>query len=112
MSSPGSTGTARIRIINYDTRTFNEAEAHSIEEWGASAKTPTVTWIAVEGPNTPELLEVVKQSFGVHALVLEDIATTSQSPRKSRCSTTTFLSWCACSATTIRRRRPKRRRRA
>jgi magnesium transporter len=78
---PRATGTTQIRIVDYDARTFNEAEAQTIEECGTYAKTPTVTWINVEGPNTPELLEAVKQSFGVHPLVLEDIATTSQRPK-------------------------------
>jgi magnesium transporter len=81
VSHTGATGTAQIRILDYDARTFNEAETQSIEECGRYAETPTVTWINVEGPNTPALLEAVKQSFGVHSLVLEDIATTSQRPK-------------------------------
>lgn len=67
--------------MDYDARAFNEAETQSIEECGPYAKTPTVTWISVDGPNTPALLEAVKQSFGVHSPVLEEIATTSQRPK-------------------------------
>jgi magnesium transporter len=81
VSHTEATGTAQIRIVDYDARTFNEAETQSIEKCGEYAKTPTVTWISIEGPNTPELLEAVQQSFGVHPLVLEDIATTSQRPK-------------------------------
>jgi magnesium transporter len=76
-SSPGATGTVLIRIADYDARAFNETTAQSIEECRQYTKTPTVTWINVEGPNSPAELEVVRQSFSVHPLVLEDIATTS-----------------------------------
>jgi magnesium transporter len=81
VSPSGAAGTAQVRIVDYDARTFTEAEAQSLEGCDAYVKTPTVTWINVEGPSTPELLEAVKQCFGVHPLVLEDIATTSQRPK-------------------------------
>jgi magnesium transporter len=74
-------GTVLIRIADYDARAFNETTARSIEECRQYTKTPTVTWINVEGPSSPAELEVVRQSFGVHPLVLEDIATTSQRPK-------------------------------
>jgi magnesium transporter len=80
-ASAGAAGTALIRIADYDARAFNETTAQNLEECRQYTKTPTVTWINVEGPSSPVELEVVRQSFGVHPLVLEDIATTSQRPK-------------------------------
>ncbi|MGZ7193276.1 MAG: magnesium/cobalt transporter CorA [Halobacteriota archaeon] len=78
---PSTSGTALIRIVDYDARAFNETSAQSLEECHQYTKTPTVTWINVEGPSSPAELKVVRESFGVHPLVLEDIAMTSQRPK-------------------------------
>jgi magnesium transporter len=80
-ASAGAAGTALIRVVDYDARAFNETTAQNLEECRQYTKTPTVTWINVEGPSSPVELEVVRQSFGVHPLMLEDIATTSQRPK-------------------------------
>jgi magnesium transporter len=74
-------GKARITIIDYDERHFEEKEAKSVEESFPFKDKPTVTWINIDGVHQLEILEKVGEHFNIHPLVLEDIVNTGQRPK-------------------------------
>ena len=71
----------RIKIIDYDSKNFQEKEAKKIEECFPFKDKPTVTWINVDGLHNVEILEKIGNKFDVHSLVLEDIVNTTQRPK-------------------------------
>ena len=74
-------GKARITIIDYDERHFEEKEAKNVEESFPFKDKPTVTWINIDGVHQLEILEKIGEHFNIHPLVLEDIANTGQRPK-------------------------------
>jgi len=74
-------GRARITIIDYDERHFEDKEAKNIEECFPFKDKPTVTWINIDGVHQLEVIEKIGQCFKIHPLVLEDIMNTDQRPK-------------------------------
>ena len=74
-------GKAKITIIDYDERHFEEKEAKSVEECFPFKDKPTVTWINIDGIHQLEIIEKIGKHFNIHPLVLEDIANTGQRPK-------------------------------
>lgn len=70
-----------IRIIDYDPEQLTEAGLKDITDGLAYAETDTVTWINVNGLHDTEIVRRVGASFGLHALVMEDIVNTGQRPK-------------------------------
>jgi len=71
----------KLSVINYEGANFQEKEVNNIEEAVSFRKNSSVTWLNVDGVHQPEIIEQVGKSFGVHPLVLEDIANTGQRPK-------------------------------
>jgi magnesium transporter len=71
----------KITILDYDEGHFQEVEIRRVDECFPFRDKPTVTWINVEGIHQVEILEKVGDCFGLHHLVLEDIANTDQRPK-------------------------------
>ena len=71
----------RIRIMDYDETRFAEKEVKTIEECFPFKETPTVTWINIDGIHNLEIIEKIGNHFGLHPLLLEDIANTEQRPK-------------------------------
>ncbi len=74
-------GTPRITVLDYDAENFLEKTAATCGECFAFRDTATVTWINVDGVHDPAIVEAIGGHFGLHALILEDILTTSQRPK-------------------------------
>jgi len=74
-------GRAKITILDYDERDFQEVEIRAVDECFPFRDKPTVTWINVEGIPQVEILERLGDCFGLHHLVLEDISTPDQRPK-------------------------------
>ncbi len=72
---------AKITIIDYDEKRIEEKEAKSIEECFPFKKTPTVTWINIDGLHETEIIEKIGKHFDLHPLILEDIVNTEQRPK-------------------------------
>lgn len=76
-----SSAAPRTEVITYDRETFRvehpDLESVCITPPGA----PTVTWINLEGISQLALLKNLGDCFGIHPLVLEDIANTEQRPK-------------------------------
>jgi len=72
---------AKITIIDYDEKRFQEKEAKRIEECFPFKDKPTVTWVNIDGVHETDIIEKIGKHFGVHPLVLEDIMNTEQRPK-------------------------------
>jgi magnesium transporter len=72
---------AKITIIDYDEAQFEEKEAKTIEECFPFKDKPTTTWINIEGVHELAIIEKIGEHFGLHPLLLEDIANTEQRPK-------------------------------
>jgi magnesium transporter len=72
---------AKITIIDYDEKQFQEKEAETIEECFPFKDTPTVTWINVDGVHQLDIIEKIGSHFELHPLILEDIMNTEQRPK-------------------------------
>jgi magnesium transporter len=72
---------AKITIIDYDEKRFEEREVKTVEECFPFKKTPTVTWINVDGLHETGIIDKIGKHFGFHPLLLEDILNTDQRPK-------------------------------
>ena len=76
------TGTpVRITVMDYDDPFFDEAEVEDPKDLLPFKDKPTVTWINVIGVHDVTVIEQIGRDYGIHPLVLEDIAQTSQRPK-------------------------------
>ena len=71
----------KLSVINYDGANFQEKEVNNVEEAVSFRSESSVTWLNIDGVHQPEIIEQIGKSFGVHPLVLEDIANTGQRPK-------------------------------
>lgn len=72
---------ARITLIDYDPARLEERSLSSAEECAAYKQKETVTWLNVDGIHDVDLIRRIGECFGLHPLLLEDIANTQQRPR-------------------------------
>ncbi|NLX04864.1 MAG: magnesium/cobalt transporter CorA [Phycisphaerae bacterium] len=68
----------RINVIDYDTERFSEKQVSSVTKTAPCRESPTVTWINVDGVHDPQVIHKLAETFGIHPLVAEDVASTSQ----------------------------------
>jgi magnesium transporter len=71
----------RITVIDYDESSFQEKQVLKIEDCFEFKKTPTVTWINIDGLHDVEIIEKIGKQYDLHPLVLEDILHTGQRPK-------------------------------
>jgi magnesium transporter len=72
---------SRITVMDYDESRIEEKQVKDIAEALEFKKTATVTWINIDGISQTDLIAQVGEHFGIHPLVLEDIANTGQRPK-------------------------------
>ncbi len=70
--------TVTIDILDYSNTHYSETQPEKAEECAQFKQKDSVSWINVNGVHNVELLESLGESFGLHPLVLEDIAHTGQ----------------------------------
>jgi magnesium transporter len=75
------TGAPRLSLMYYDGEQLVEEEVTDVSVCRTWLSRPGVTWINVEGVHQIDLLEQFGTVFGLHPLVLEDIANTGQRPK-------------------------------
>lgn len=68
------TDRVKLTVTDFDAATLCEAEVERPEECARYRDSKTVSWIDVEGLHDVTLLEELGSVFGIHPLVLEDIA--------------------------------------
>ncbi|MBN2095696.1 MAG: magnesium/cobalt transporter CorA [Candidatus Aenigmarchaeota archaeon] len=71
----------RIQVIDYDENYFDDRFVKIPEECEKYVKSDTITWVNVTGLHETEIIERLGKTFGIHPLVLEDIANTDQRPK-------------------------------
>jgi magnesium transporter len=71
-------GKVKISVMDYDEANIKERVLDSPEEAFPFFKSPTVTWINVDGIHNLEIIEKIGKHFGLHPLTLEDIVFTNQ----------------------------------
>jgi magnesium transporter len=71
----------RLTIIDYDEGTHLEKEVATVDECLPFKDLPTVTWFNVGGLHRTDVIERLGRQFGLHPLLLEDIANTDQRPK-------------------------------
>ena len=71
----------KLSVINYDSADFQEKEVNNVEEAFSLRNKSSVTWLNIDGVHQPEIIEQIGKHFGIHPLVLEDIANTGQRPK-------------------------------
>jgi magnesium transporter len=79
-SEPAQPGVAISRIL-YDAAGYDEREVVTIEEAFPAPGEERTLWIDVDGVHDLGVLERVGRRFGLHPLLLEDIAHTEQRPK-------------------------------
>ena len=72
--------TVKITVFDYDEHHFHERQVAKAEEI-PMAPAPCVTWVDVGGVHQLDVLETFGKMFGLHSLLLEDIANTDQRPK-------------------------------
>lgn len=82
--------TARIRLLQYDAQQLDEREL-AVEEWRELRRPGRVTWIHVAGVHDTALLGAIGKHFGLHPLVLEDILSTDQRPKREDYEDNTYI---------------------
>jgi len=68
-------------VITYDPESFNKEQPDLEAACILPLPEPAVTWVNVEGIGQLTLLKKLGDCFGIHPLVLEDIANTEQRPK-------------------------------
>ena len=71
----------RVRLIDYHGEHLEERELDAFEALSPYRDSDNVTWVNVDGLHDVTILERLRDDFGVHPLVLEDIANTQQRPK-------------------------------
>jgi magnesium transporter len=75
------TAKAKITVIDYDSKKFSEQIINKVEECFAFKKTPSVTWINIDGLEDVDVLKKLGNEFNIHPLILEDMLNTDQRPK-------------------------------
>jgi magnesium transporter len=71
----------KIQIVDYNEQTLEEKEVGSIDECLPFREKNTVTWINITGIHDVKVIEALGKRFGLHPLLLEDVANTEQRPK-------------------------------
>jgi magnesium transporter len=86
-----TTNRVRVTVTDFDAANLNEVEITQATDCARYKDSHTVTWIDVEGLQDVTLLEELGSVFGIHPLVLEDIAHAGQRPKLEAHETYLFI---------------------
>ena len=73
----------RITITDYDETHLHEQEVQTVEECLPFIDTESVTWIQIEGIHEIPIIEEIGERFGVDPLLLEDMMSPTQLPKRT-----------------------------
>ncbi len=71
----------KLHIMDYNEVDFTEKDIANISECLPYKESSSVTWLNVTGVHDENLIHEIGELFGIHPLVLEDIANTTQRPK-------------------------------
>ncbi len=81
----------KITFFDYKADKFQEKEVEQIEDCFSLKKTPTISWINIDGLHEIDVIEKIGSCFDIHQLVLEDILNTDQRPKMEDLENYIFL---------------------
>ncbi|MGB5943308.1 MAG: magnesium/cobalt transporter CorA [Leeuwenhoekiella sp.] len=71
----------RIDVIDYSMETYYREESAQVDIAFDKANTAAISWINVNGLGDTRAIEKLGHHYGLHPLILEDIADTNQRPK-------------------------------
>lgn len=71
---------AKIFVYDFSKETFDQKELSSIPECFNFLRSPTTTWINIDGLRKADV-NAIGANFGFHPLIIEDILSTGQRPK-------------------------------
>ena len=71
----------KITFFDYSLEKFEEKVVQKVEDCFSLKKTPTISWINIDGLHKIDVIEKIGNCFDIHPLVLEDILNTDQRPK-------------------------------
>lgn len=74
-------GKAEVTVIDYDERGLTEKVAKKAEDCFGFKGNKRTTWINIDGVHDVGIIKKLGEHFGVHPLILEDIANIDQRPK-------------------------------
>lgn len=70
-----------IAVTQYSENQYSETDMPSATDLSALKDSPEVGWVHVDGIHRLDIIEAVSSAFGLHPLVMEDIANSPQRPK-------------------------------
>lgn len=70
-----------ITVMDYNQTNYEFREVEKVEDIFPYRDNPNVTWVNIYGLHDSTILEKIGDHFGIHTLVLEDIANTTHRPK-------------------------------
>ena len=67
----------KIELISYDSSSSTEKDI-SVENISIVEKQPGIKWLNIVGIHDPDVIQRIGNQFGIHKLVLEDVANTAR----------------------------------
>jgi len=71
----------KITVFDYDAKGYEEKVAKSVRAVFHYKKTPSVSWINIDGIHDVEIVKTIGKKFDIHPLILEDILNPYQRPK-------------------------------
>jgi magnesium transporter len=71
----------RLRVIDFTLDRLEERDIESLDDAARYRDTGSVTWINIDGLQDLALMGRVRETFGLHPLMMEDILNTGQRPK-------------------------------
>ncbi|MCF6136913.1 magnesium/cobalt transporter CorA [Pseudalkalibacillus berkeleyi] len=71
----------KISVIDYIGDDLVEKELDKIQDVYPYTKTNSVTWVNIEGLNDIDVFKEIRDEFGIHPLLIEDILNTEHRPK-------------------------------
>ncbi|MDX1971347.1 MAG: magnesium/cobalt transporter CorA [Candidatus Sumerlaeia bacterium] len=70
-----------LTVVEYDANLYEVVQCRTLEEVDSYRKSPTTTWLNIDGLEDVPLLERLAKRFQLHPLLLEDVLNTRQRPK-------------------------------
>ncbi len=80
-TGPRTVEEVRLRLIEYDADTLEERELEHVSRAFPTRDGPSVGWLNVDGLHETVALAELRDHFGLHVLVMEDVVTVGQRPK-------------------------------
>ena len=81
----------RLRLFEYDAERLQERELERVQDAFSTRDNPPVGWINIDGLHDPEILAAIRDHFGLHLLVMEDVVSLGQRSKMEEHEGSIFL---------------------